>query len=204
MPTIEKVDHTPHSGLIDKTVADVHRRWAEYVDREDLVQEALCWWYGPGQPYLPAYLSDDANHVRLRRSIWRWCARFAEREKAARSGYQPEDVYRYSARAVARLIPYCLDPDGLPSGPGAAVGGPKPKGNLAESGDLLATWLDVRRALDQLAEDDLHYLHLVADLEQDWERVGAHTGVLPDSCRRRHARIAERMARWLNDPKEKK
>jgi hypothetical protein len=55
------------------------------------------------------------------------------------------------------------------------------------------------RDLASLTEDDLHFLTLVSDLAQDWDRVAAHTATLADSCRRRHARICERMARWLND-----
>lgn len=187
--------------VVRPTVVDVYRRWQDYVDLDDLMQEAAVWWYGPGQQYLEQYLTEDDKFVRLRRSIWRWCARYAEVEKAHARGYEAIDQYPYSPLEVIGLIPFCLGTD-LPTGAGEPDGGPTAKGNLAESGDLLASWIDVRRALAALPEDDLHFLYIADDWSYDWDRVATYTGTLADSCRRRHARIAERMARWLSGHRE--
>jgi len=187
-------------AIVLPTVADVYRRFGDYVEFDDLVSEAAIWWYGRGQKYLTEYLTEDENHVRLRRSIWRHCAAYAQKEKGARVGYLPLDQYRYSPAEIVAIIPVALDPEGIPAG--GHHEGPKPKGNLAETGDLLAALVDVRRALHALDEDDLHFVQLVTDLRSDWDRIATHTGTLADSVRRRHARIAERMARWLNQDLE--
>jgi hypothetical protein len=185
-------------AIVLPTVADVYRKFGDYVEFDDLVQEAAVWWYDPkkGQKYLTEYLSEDENHVRLRRSIWRHCAAYAQREKGARVGYLPADQYRYSPAEIIAMLPVALDPEGIPQG--GHHEGPKPKGNLAEGNDLLAALVDVRRAVHALDEDDTHFVQLVADLRSDWDRIATYTGTLADSVRRRHARIAERMARWLN------
>lgn len=188
--------------VIEPTCVAVQRRYFSYVDLDDLIQEAALWWYGPGQKFLPKYTTEDENYVRLRRSIYRWVQRYAEREKAHARGYEPIDQVRYSPRQILDMLPIAMDPDGIPDGGGVHDDGPHAKGNLAEGGDILATLIDVRRALAALTEDDLHFLTLVSDLAQDWDRVAAHTATLADSCRRRHARICERMARWLNDDTE--
>lgn len=184
-----------HQGLVELTVRDVHRRWREYVDLDDLMQEAHVWWYGPGQPYLAEYLT-DASKTRLRRSIWRHVAAYADKEKRAVAPVN-RDQLTYRSREVAAMLPIALDPDGLPQVAGHNEG-PAPKGNLAEGGTLLAALIDVRRALDTLSEDELHFLHLCADLRNDWERVAHHTGTEANSAYRRHARIAIRLTRWLN------
>lgn len=189
-------------AIVDSTVHRIWRRYSEYVEFEDLRQEAAVWWYGKGQQYLPEYLQDEGEY-RLRRSIWRFVDEYAAAEKAARVGYSPRDQYPYHPREVLDLIPIALNPDGLP-----VVGhhdGPAPHGNLAEGGDTLASLIDVRRALSGLPEADLHFLTLADDCSYDWERVAARmAGGVPDSMRRRHARIAERMARWLsnNNPED--
>jgi hypothetical protein len=190
-----------HMDLIDQAVAYVYRRYSEYVTSDDLRQEAYVWWYGKGQKHLPAYLADD-QLGRVRLSISRWLDSYARKEKAAQAGYEPRDQYRYSPREVLDLIPIAIDPDGLP-----LVGhheGPAPHGNLAEGGDTLAALVDVRRGLDRLAEDDLHFLTLADDCSYDWERVASRhgDGVAPDNLRRRHARIAERIARWLSNEED--
>jgi hypothetical protein len=202
MTTALRIDMAPYlHGIVEPTVRDVWRRYGEDVDLDDLRQEAALWWYGPGQQYLQDYLDQDEKHVRLRRSIWRWCARYAERERAAHRGYSPVDQVRYSPVAILQMLPIALDPDGLPDGGGFREG-PKPKGNLAEGGDVLAMLVDVRRAVHSLTFEDQAFLVLCEDLAGDWERVSANTGTLPDSVRRRHARIAERMARFLNNDLE--
>jgi hypothetical protein len=185
--------------VVSPVINDVHRRFRDHVDRDDLLQEAALWWYGPAQKYLERYLTEDANHVRLRRSLWRACAKYAQAEKAHRVGYRPVDQVRYAAGEIVALLPIALDPDGLPE-----VGhadGPKPKGNLAEGGDVLASIVDIRRALGALTEDDVQFLTLVEDCRSDWPTVAGalEHNVLADSARRRHARIVERMARFLNN-----
>jgi hypothetical protein len=194
--TTDVIHITDHLDVVERVVAHAHRRYGTWVDRDDLHQEAAIWWYQHGQKYLHDYLEDD-NLVRLRRSIWRFIARYAEREKAHREGYEPIDQVRYRPAEILAMLPVALDPFGLPER--GHPDGPAPKGNLAEGGDVLASLVDVRVALAALPEEDIQFLQLTEDLARDWDRVAAHTQTLPDSARRRHARIAERMARRLND-----
>lgn len=201
MTTATEVVHMDDYDVLVRTaVSRVWRRYREYVEFDDLMQEAAVWWYGKGQKHLPVYLA-DANQSRLSVSIYRYVDTYARAQKASRVGFEPRDQYRYQAREVADLIPIALDPEGLP-----AVGhheGPAPKGNLAEGGDVLAALVDVRRALHALPEADLHFLTLVDDCSYDWERAAVRlAGGLPDNLRRRFAHIAERMARWLSNQED--
>jgi hypothetical protein len=194
---------TDHEELVDRVVAAVYRKHRDWVVWDDLQQEAAVWWYSDrAQRHLAAYLEDEPYFTRLRRSIWRFLSDYAAKEKAAQSGYHARDQYPYSPGEVLDLIPIAIDPDGLP-----AVGhheGPAPHGNLAEGGDTLAALIDVRRGIAALPEDDLHFLTLADDCSYDWERVATRLadGVLADSHRRRHARIAERIARWLSNEED--
>jgi hypothetical protein len=197
-----RVEIAPYlADLVEPVIADVRRRFGTAVDLDDLRQEAAVWWYGPGQRYLDSYLTEDEHYVRLRRSIWRWCARYAEQQRAAFRGYSAADQAHYAPAQIAALLPVALDPDGLPDG-GGTHEGPKVKGNLAEGGDVLAMLFDVRRAIHALTFEDQTFLVLTEDLATNWDRIGANLGTLPDSARRRHARIVERMARFLNNELE--
>jgi DNA-directed RNA polymerase specialized sigma24 family protein len=186
-----------HLDVVGPVLADVRSRWRDYVEQDDLYQEALLWWYGKGQKYLAEYLEDE-NHVRLRRSLWRFVARYAQAEKAAKVGYLPLDQCRYAPAEVVALLPAALDPEGTPEFGGQSEG-PKAHGNLAEGGDILAALVDVRRAVEALAEDDVHFLQLVDDLRGDHDRAGELLGIQSDSVRRRYQRVIERMCRWLNN-----
>lgn len=183
--------------IVRPVIADVLGRWRDYVEQQDLGQEALLWWYGKGQKYLPEYLEDE-NHVRLRRSLWRNLARYAQKEKAARVGYLPTDQYRYTPAEVVGLLSGALDPEMQLDRSGPSDG-PKAHGNLAEGGDILAALVDVRRAVEALAEEDVQFLYLLDDLRHDHERAGELLAIQPDSVRRRYTRVIERMCRWLNN-----
>lgn len=199
----DKVDILPYwDAIVVPTVADVHRRFGEYVERDDLLQEAAVWWYGKrAQKHLPEYLADDAHFVRLRRSIWRHCARYAQGEKAQKVGYMPEDQVQYTTSMIAQLLPIALDPDGLPDGGGVADlnAGIHAKKNLAEGGDVLASLVDVRRALSWMTAHDQELLRTADFHQHDWEHLGPLYGIAPDSVRRKHNRVVERMARLLNN-----
>lgn len=201
MTTTTIIGIEPHLPTIRLTVFDVHRRYHEYVSFDDLLSEAAVWWYGPGQKYLPEYLTEDEKHVRLRRSVWRFVARYAEKEKAHACGYEPKDQVTYHPQEILEVLPIALDPEGLPLS-GAPSETRSAAADPALGNNALAVLVDVRRALATLTEDDLHFLSLVNDLHQDWDRIAAHTDTLADSARRRHLRIAERMARWLNKIEE--
>lgn len=191
-------DIRPFLDLIRGKCREVLDHYRGYVELDDLVQEVAVWWYSANPESLVAYLQ-DAELSRLRRSVWRVAKQYADANRAAAAGYFPDDQVRYGTGEIQALLPLAMDPEGVPDGGGVLdLAGIRVHGNLAEGGDLLAAMVDVRRALHLLAEDDRQFLQLVHDLRSDWERVARHTEIQPDSCRRRHDRIVERMARSLN------
>jgi hypothetical protein len=191
-------DIRPWLELIRAKCREVQQSYAGYVELDDLTQEVALWWYEVNPESLTAYLADEGLS-RLRRSIWRVAKAYAEHNRAAATGYFPEDQVRYSSSEVAQLIPLALDPDGIPDGGGVPdVTGIRAHGNLAEGGDVLAALVDVRRGLALLADEDLAFLQFVLDVHEDWDRAGELLAIQPDSARRRHDRIIERIVRSLN------
>jgi hypothetical protein len=189
-------DIAEHLPLIRGKIREVLRQYAGYVDADDLLQEVHLWWLTVDPAVLAEYVADD-RQLRLRRTVWRVARDAADR---ARKQVTPNDSFvqlRYSASEILALIPVALDPDGIPDG-GGVQEGPKPHGNLAEGGDIMAAFVDVRRALEQLNGDDVSYLRWMNRLRWDYDRAGGELGIEADSARRRVARICQRMCRFLN------
>lgn len=186
----------PWLWLIRLKCKDVARHYRAFVEPEDLISEVAVWWYSTNPETLAKYVADEKPH-RLRRALWRVARDVAEREKRHRRPTERFVQVRYAPRQVMDLLPVALDPEGLPDGGGVQEGS-RPKGNLAESGDLLASMIDVRRALSTLSNDDIATLHLVAGLHWDYDKAGPAFGIEPDSARRKVARIAQRLTNWLN------
>ena len=162
--------HPAINDIVPSVVTLVHRRYRKYVDRNDLTQEAYAW-VMTRISYFNGLLVEENESVRLanqRRIGWqmkRAIERYARKEKAAKSGYQPNDETFYDVVTIAQLLPYVIASvvnetaieqaqnlvnDGTPRKPAAP----------AEGGNLLATLIDIKKAYESLDEDDKNILRL--------------------------------------------
>ena len=163
----------PHpilNDIVPSVVTLVHRRYRKYVDRADLVQEAYAWLM-TRVVYFNGLLEEENETVRLanqRRIGWqmkRAVERYARKEKATRSGYQPNDESFYDVVTIAQLLPYVIASivndtaieqaqnlvnDGTPRKPSAP----------SEGGNLLATLIDIKKSYELLDEDEKKILRL--------------------------------------------
>lgn len=197
MADTARPDIAEHLPLIKGKCREVLRQYAAYVELDDLLQEVHIWWLQADPDTLRAYL-EDPRKLRLRRSVWRAARDAAERYRRQTGNSDPYVDVRYGASEILQLLPVALEPNGLPDGGGVREG-PRPHNNLAEGGDVLASLIDVRRALAELSPDDRHYLRVVKVHAWSYEAVAPVLGVAADSARRRVARICQRMADWLNN-----
>jgi RNA polymerase sigma factor (sigma-70 family) len=162
--------HPAINDIVPSVVTLVHRRYRKYVDRTDLTQEAYAW-VMTRISYFNALLTEENEAVRLanqRRIGWqmkRAIERYARKEKAAKSGYQPNDETFYDVVTIAQLLPYVIASvvndtaieqaqnlvnDGTPRKPAAP----------AEGGNLLATLIDIKKSYELLDEDEKNILRL--------------------------------------------
>jgi RNA polymerase sigma factor (sigma-70 family) len=162
--------HPAINDIVPSVVTLVHRRYRKYVDRVDLTQEAYAW-VMTRISYFNGLLEEENEAVRLanqRRIGWqmkRAVERYARKEKAAKSGYQPNDETFYDVITIAQLLPYVIASvvndtaieqaqnlinDGTPRKPAAP----------AEGGNLLATLIDIKKAYELLDEDEKNILRL--------------------------------------------
>jgi RNA polymerase sigma factor (sigma-70 family) len=162
--------HPAINDIVPSVVTLVHRRYRKYVDRVDLTQEAYAW-VMTRISYFNGLLEEENEAVRLanqRRIGWqmkRAIERYARKEKAAKSGYQPNDETFYDVITIAQLLPYVIASvvnetaieqaqnlvnDGTPRKPAAP----------AEGGNLLATLIDIKKAYELLDEDEKNILRL--------------------------------------------
>jgi len=148
-----------YDDVRDRLIPHVARRiaWryrAYGVETADLQQEMYVWLYGEGDRRVRKWLrSSPQQTTRLFRSFEDAGIRYGEAEKAARVGYEPDDVMWYSPALVEGLMPLVLDEtfDGEMPAEGAESGR-KSKQVPHEAGNGLVMVLDIRRALSKLPE----------------------------------------------------
>ena len=149
--------------LISISAAHVHRRFAGYVERDDLIQELRV--YVLNRPHL-AKMLDEAYEVskdetkwvarrimaRLRRTI----EKYSRKEKAAKLGYSTGDEFFYDTATIAKMLPVAFEFDTH----GAVLvdkvddGTPRKPSVPSEGGNILAMVIDLRSAIDLLEVDE--------------------------------------------------
>ena len=182
---------------VTPSIGRVYRNYHLYVESDDLRQEVWSWWFGKGRKYVRRYIH-AGDMAKLGKAVYSQAVNFAEKEKAARSGYRPEDNILYSKQQVKDLIPLAVDIEAMAGTTPVAQEGPRAHGNLAEGGDLLASVVDVRRGIDNLALGDRLFLQACDEYEYDWELLGQNYRIQADSADQKFDRIAGRITKYLS------
>lgn len=127
-------------------------RYRGYTTPEELRQQLWLYVLGDGEKHINRCV-EDADEFGLNRILFGVAKRYAETEKAQKSGYHFSDVAWYSPEKLADLIPLALDPewDGLTGAGPEDEQEVRSGGTGREGGTLLAMIADVRRVLPRFA-----------------------------------------------------
>ena len=127
---------------------------------------------------------------------------FALHEKAARTGYDFEDVYFYSTGLLRELIPQALDrtlwvEPGVANETGKLSRTAKPE----EGGNRVAMLCDVRSGLESGSEADKELLWTTFGLCMPEDEHAMVLGITVEALRTRIHRAVQRLQRRLGGPK---
>jgi hypothetical protein len=182
---------------VTPSILKVVRNYHQYVEADDVRNEVWAWWFDKGRRYVRRYIHAE-EWGKLAKAVYSQAVNYAEKEKSARSGYRPEDNIVYSKQQVKDLLPLAIDIEAMAACTPVAQEGPHAKGNLAEGGNLLASVVDVRRGIEQLAYADRDFLKAADQFEYDWELLGQNYSIQGDSADQRFDRIAGRITKFLS------
>lgn len=134
------------------------RSFHHYVDYDDVLQELYAWIYDRGMLKIERWLEREEQQLaRLHFALLDVARDFAQKERARKAGYEPEDDYFYTAATIDLLMPLVDNPNFTgqekPDGEGNGARGSKPP---QEGGDLLAMVIDVRAAIRKVGRSPEH------------------------------------------------
>lgn len=135
--------------LAQGAVQSASRKYYRYTEREDIYQELLCWAIAHPKTVNAWVAEDDMRS--LERALNNEAHRYGQKEKAARSGYAPEDVYFWQRNAIEDLLPALWDVDEWLNPTHAEGTGHQTRKDPAEGGNWQATLADLSRAFSSLS-----------------------------------------------------
>ena len=164
-----------HENIYDivYTVAQtIHRRYNNFVERDDVKQECLKWAltrveYINEQLSEPEVKKRQHNEHRVAWQMLRVAERYARKEKAIKSGYHVTDEAYYESATLTQLLPFVIASvlDGTVLEQAQEMisdGQPKGSSSPAEGGNLLSTLIDIKKAylmLDPVSQQLLTLRH---------------------------------------------
>ena len=154
--------------LVVSVTAVTYRRYRQFVERADLLQEAWAFVYAKASQFNELLEVDNEiqrkwNEKRIAWQIKRCLERYSRKEKAVKSGYQVGDEAYYDTVTIAQLLPFVIKSfvtetaleqsqilvnDGTPKKPAAP----------SEGGNLLAMLVDIKKAYEKLDKEDQELL----------------------------------------------
>lgn len=185
----------------------VHRRFRNFVEREDLKQ--VCYeWALSRASYINDQMSADTVEQREhneRKIAWqmkRNAERFARKEKAAKSGYHISDEVYYESFTLGQLLPFVIasivDGTVLEQAQEMIMDGqPKGSSSPAEGGNILASLLDIKKGYLQLEAEDKDILRLRYHENLTLEKIGVLLGCATSTADRKCSASLRRLQQIL-------
>jgi RNA polymerase sigma factor (sigma-70 family) len=190
------------AAIIDREARNVHKRYKEHVEFDDLQGEGWLYVYShPSQ--VNAYKEFEKPSLAawwLSRDLWKALDRYARRERSSQLGYEPDDEQFYAAGVIAKFMPSVLAND--PTPPVSAVQEIRSSGDPAEGGEWLAAYLDVKQSYEAVSLTGNERLSLTLTFRDgvSQEALGDALGVDQKTAGRTVVRALQKLSEGLGGP----
>ena len=148
--------HPSVPDIVTSVAHSIHRRYRQFVERDDVKQECFAWYYSRSEHFnsllsVENPLERVVNEKRMAWQMRRHCERYARKEKANKSGYKIGDETFYDSVVLGQLLPHVIasvvDNTVLEAAQNLINDGqPKKQAAPAEGGNLLAILIDIKKA----------------------------------------------------------
>lgn len=160
--------HPSFFDIVPSVASSIHRRFRQWTEKEDIVQECYAWALSRADHYATLLSEENAlqrtiNEKRIAWQMRRHAERYARKEKAKKSGYLIGDESFYDTVLLGQLLPHVISSvvDGTVLEQAQNLindGQPRKPSAPAEGGNLLAILIDIKKAylaLDVVDKDIL-------------------------------------------------
>lgn len=145
--------------LVNQTAYRLYRKYRKWVEANDIRQEMHTWIASKSKKYIDG-LADNQLRWRLYDAGDIYC----RKEKAAKTGYSPDDEVFYSMRLLREVLPNIVEgKDYLTKGVDDSSGTGARRSAAGSSMNYETTMADIRAAFEKLSED--HRLILEGEVE---------------------------------------
>jgi hypothetical protein len=183
---------------VARRFASGNREWVEY---DDLYQECVIWFIENADK-AAEYIEQEQDN-KLWAAVSNRARAYVAREKAARSGYEPEDQFHYSIGLVEDLLPLLFEDSWREPAARADSSGSSSRSNPREGNNLVAMVADVRTGYEKLGVGDQDIIEKIyggGDPRNNVADEAAILGITPEAMKKRIRRSIGRLRKPLGGP----
>ena len=187
--------HPSFYDIVPSVAQTIYRRYRQWVEREDVIQECYAWAMARANHYAELLSEENAlqrtiNEKRIAWQMRRHAERYARKEKAKKSGYLIADESFYDTVLLGQLLPHVIASvvDGTVLEQAQNLindGQPRKPSAPAEGGNLLAILIDIKKAYLQLDVVDKDILIKRYHESLTLEEMGAYLGCATSTADRK-------------------
>lgn len=188
--------HEALAPLVERAAVRTSNNWPSYVSIEDVQQELWAWCYEKRSSVETA-MRLDGWEAKIYSTMLRVASGAASKEDQAANGYTKDDTYAYSTEVIEVILESVFQYEDWQSFGAKGDGQPRAKGQVNETGDMIAMLVDVKTAIasiDKRYREVLLYKH---GMRLTHDQVGEALGISKDAAHKRQKRAVQALREQL-------
>jgi RNA polymerase sigma factor (sigma-70 family) len=190
--------HELMAPLVERAAVTTVNKWPSYVSVEDVQQELWLWAYEK-QASVEKAQRIDGWEAKVYSTMLKVASATASKEDQNANGYTKDDTYIYSVAVIEVLLESVFEYEDWQSFGLHGDGQPSAKGQVNETGDMIAMLSDVKAAMAEIKAEYREILFYRHGLQQPFRDVGKSVGLTEKQVERRHKQavnaLRERLGR---------
>jgi hypothetical protein len=185
------IDWTRLTPAVERAAKAVASNFPAHHDLSDIKQEMWVW-IMENKPTILKILSDsEGTTVAVEQLLMKAGTSYLRKEDAATYGYQQGDQYSYSLDLIKSILEVIFRYEDWQSFALSQDTQPRAKADPATGGNDLASYADVKSAVEKLPEDYYNLIVWRYKYRYTFAQIGAETGTAKQSAQERHERAVK-------------
>ena len=179
------LDWTRLTPAVDRAAGIAASNFPAHHDVSDIKQEIWVW-IMENKNTVTRVLTEGDFEAKLSGLLVRAANESLKKEDAAVYGYSEEDKFYYSVDLIKSILEVIFSYEDWQSFAMSQDAQPKAKANPAHGGNNLASYADVKSAVEKLPEDHYNLIVWRYKYQYTFEQIATETGTYRQAARERH------------------
>lgn len=190
------IDWTRLTPAVDRAAGIAVSNFPAHHDVSDVKQE-LWVWIMDKKPFILEALKKEKGEQTLISLMIKVAQSYLKKEDAATYGYEEGDQYFYSVDEIKSILAVVFQYENWQTFSTSYDDMPKAKGDPSHTGDSLASFADVKSAVDHLSDEQYNILIWRYKYSYTFTKIGEEMGFTKQAAQERHNRAVTAIQKYL-------